>query len=175
MWSVASRVQKPLLASNLLKTFAPESFASVSSTFGVNLTKSWITTVRLEDQEVTFKMDTGAEVTAISEKIYHKKLSKPDKVLYGASRQPLPVIGQFAAQFTYKTKSATQQVYVIKGLKNNLLGLPTITALNLIARVDAVTKQKEEIFQQYPSVFKPHSLFTPRSVPLPLQDKVQKS
>lgn len=50
--------------------------------------KSWITTVRLEDQEVTFKMDTGAEVTAISEKIYQqlsKKLSKPDKVLYGAS------------------------------------------------------------------------------------------
>lgn len=82
-------------------------------------------------------------------------------------------------------------MYVIKGLKNNLLGLPTITALNLIARVDAVTEQKEEIFQRYPSVFnglgnlgeeyeihmkegaKPHSLFTPRSVPLPLQDKVR--
>ncbi len=30
------------------------------------------------------------------------------------------------------------ELYVVKGLKNNLLGLPAITALNLVERVSSV-------------------------------------
>ena len=156
---------------------------------------TWMTTINLDGVPVTFKMDTGAEVTAISDKAYKElsesQLSKPNKILYGPSRRPLPVVGQFRGTFTHKGKSVTGQVYVIKGLKANLLGLPTITALNLMVRMDMITHNKEEIFQQYPSVFnglgnlgeeyeiqlkenaKPFTLYTPRRVPLPLQDKVQ--
>jgi hypothetical protein len=55
-------------------------------------------------------------------------LRKPTvKIQYGPSHQPLPVVGIFSGSFTYKGK-AMQPVYVIKGLQNNLLGLPTITA-----------------------------------------------
>ena len=156
---------------------------------------SWNTTVRLGKQDITFKMDTGAEVTAISDKCFQQlegyQLSKPEKSLYGPSRRPLPVVGQFTGAFAHKAKSTTQKVYVIKDLKTNLLGLPTITALDLIARVDTTTSEKQKVFQRFPSVFsglgnleeeyeiqlkdnaKPFSLYAPRNFPLPLKDKVQ--
>ena len=82
-------------------------------------------------------------------------------------------------------------MYVIEGLKTNLLGLPAIAALQLLVRVDA-TSMETSVFERYPSVFsglgnlgdeyeiqlkpdaKPYALHTPRSVPLPLRDKVRK-
>ena len=119
--------------------------------------KSWSINLQMEEKEVCFKMDTGAEVTAISEKTYQllkkDKLSKPERILYGPSRHPLPVVGQFRGHFAHKGKTTTQPVFVIRNLKNNLLGLPTMTALNLVARMDTTTSYDESIVQQYPSVF----------------------
>ena len=79
-------------------------------------------------------------------------------------------------------------------LKTNLLGLPSISALHLAARVNSttcdVTTTEEIIKRKFPKVFtglgnlgdeydiklhpdaKPYSLFTPRHVPLPLRPKV---
>ena len=54
---------------------------------------------------MSFKLDTGAQVTAISEEAYKKlqvgPLKKPSKILYGPvpARQMLDVIGQFGAKF----------------------------------------------------------------------------
>ena len=84
--------------------------------------------------------------------------------------------------------------YRIKGLKDNLLGLPAIRALNLIVRVNAVsgsTDVKTAIMEAYPTLFhglgtlgdayeiqlkenaKPFSLYTARSIPIPLRDRVK--
>ena len=81
-------------------------------------------------------------------------------------------------------------MFVVKGLKTNLLGLPAITALNLAARVDSANCAAD-IHQRFPKVFgglgnlgeefeiklkpnvTPHALFTPRHVPLPLCPKVE--
>ena len=83
-----------------------------------------------------------------------------------------------------------QQVFVVTGLKTNLLGLPAITALNIAARVDSTTSTPTDIRERFPRVFsglgnlgepykiklkpdaKPYALFTPRHVPLPLRTKV---
>jgi hypothetical protein len=74
--------------------------------------KTWTTTTQLGGKDVAFKMDTGAEVTAISEETYQQldrcELSKPVKVLYGPSHQPLPVVGIFSGSFTYKRKATMQ-------------------------------------------------------------------
>lgn len=83
----------------------------------------------------------------------------------------------------------TQNFYVVEHLKVNLLGLPTITAFNLFAIVDAVeTATKADMQKPLPSLFQglgnlgddyqarratPHSIYTPRHVPLPLHPKVQ--
>ena len=98
------------------------------------------------------------------------------------------MLGQCQLELTYKERTCTQQVYVVEGLQNNLLGLPAITSLNLAARVDAAGDTP--IQERFPVVFqglgmleeehkiklKPdavlHSLFAPRHVPLPLRTKV---
>ena len=105
--------------------------------------------------------------------------------LYGPSRRLLQVIGQFEGKCMHGNNTTTQTVYVVSGLKTNLLGLPAITALNLATRVDATT-ETPSVMQMYPSVFqglgnlgeeytikikpgaKPYALFTPRNIPLPL-------
>ena len=64
------------------------------------------------------------------------------------------MIGQFQGNFVYKTRKASQSVFVVDGLKTNLLGLPTITALNLAVRVDALTDvSAEDIPKQFPLLF----------------------
>ena len=140
-----------------------------------------------------FKLDTGAEVTAVSEKTYqqlkNQHLTPPQKVLYGPSRTPLKVLGQFEAQLCHQKASVRQQVFVVQGLKSDLLGLPAITALNLAVQVDATTRDTE-LKEKFPAVFhvlgnlgeayeiklkpdaKPRALFAPRRVPLPLHNKV---
>ena len=72
-------------------------------TVGGEQTSAWFTTIKLNEQETRFKLDTGAEVTAICEQSYlslqKPQLSAPEKVLYGPSRQPLNTLGQFWENF----------------------------------------------------------------------------
>ena len=104
---------------------------------------AWLAKVKLCDQDIEFKLDTGAEVTAISDQSFKRlceqKLSSPGQTLYGLSHRLLQVAGQFQGKFSYMNKTAVQTVYVVNGLKTNLLGLPAITALNMVARVDATS------------------------------------
>ena len=105
---------------------------------------------------------------------------------------PLTILGQFTANLTFKHITCKQTVFVVKDLKNNLLGLPAITSLNLISRMNSIHCNADEIKKLYPHLFqglgslgeeyeiklkedsKPFSLHTARNVPLPLRSKVQK-
>ena len=112
---------------------------------------SWQAQIELNGKATQFKLDTGAEVTAISPETYkclrNVELCKSKKILSGPSRKALKVMGQFQGHFVYKTRTTSQPVYVVDGLKTNLLGLPTITALNLAARIDAFTGGSEQDIQ----------------------------
>ena len=153
--------------------FAKSTAASVESeaaddiAFLDNLTPdkqetTWTAAIQLNGKQTPFKLDTGAKVTAISEVTYHKvgkpKLVTPDKLLYGPSRQALKVVSRFKGTFAHKGKQSQQPVYVVSGLKTNLLGLPAITALNLAARIDTTardeTDKDEDLRKQFPKVFK---------------------
>ena len=104
----------------------------------------WSATIQVAGKDTTFKLDTGAEVTPISTTT-HQYLGKPhldtsDKIL--SSRQPLQVVGQFTAALSHKSQSSQQKVYVVTGLKTNILGLPAITALSLAARMTQLMNVK---------------------------------
>ena len=82
---------------------------------------------------------------------------------------------------SHKETTVVQPVFIIRQLKNNLLGLPAIKALNLLAMVESV---EDEIPTKYSSLFTglgtfpetythPYALFTPRNIPIPLRQKVQ--
>ena len=75
-----------------------------------------------------FKLDTGAEVTAISEKAYKAlgspKTTQPVKKLCGPTNKPLKVIGRLTVSMTHKDHSCEQDIFMVSHLHHNLLGLP---------------------------------------------------
>ena len=155
---------------------------------------SWTADVEIRGWTVHFMLDTGAEVTAISQESSQRlgqvSLKKSMKVVYGPAKQKLDVIGQFEEVISYGKNSSKQTIFVIRGLKVNLLGFPSITALKILKRVDAVKTEEINIKQQFPKVFSglgdfeeqyhiqlkegstPYCLYTPRNVAIPLKEKV---
>ncbi|RXN12418.1 Retrovirus-related Pol poly from transposon opus [Labeo rohita] len=158
-------------------------------------TKPWIEKVTLNGDAISFKLDTGADVTSIPESVFDPKrdgkLDKPLKRLVGAGKHLLDVKGCFQGKMCAKGRSTDQPVYVVAGLTQTLLGLPAIQAMRLVHRVNEVTQTDTDFKALYPSVFQglgklkepyhieleqgavPYALSTPRRVPLPLRDKVR--
>ena len=115
-------------------------------------------------------------------------LAKTDTLLFSPDQTPLEVIGTTSLSLTYRHESCSQTVYVIKGLRNNLLGLPAIRELKFLTNVCTVEKP---IMSQHPALFKglgtfaqeyeiklkpnsqPFALYAPRNVPIPLRSKVK--
>ena len=158
-------------------------------------TTQWLTEVSVNKVPLTFKIDTGAEVSAISEAAFDRlpnvNLEKCSRKLYGPAMSPLCVLGQFTATLTHKQATSQQNVFVVQHLKRNLLGLPALISLNLVSRLDSVECTKTDVEKRYPQLFnglgqfgeeyevslkegaKPFALYTARNIPLPLRSKVQ--
>lgn len=118
-----------------------------------------------------------------------KQLKTPTKKLCDPDQKPLEVRGELYVNLSHKGATVRQCMLVVKQLKKNLLGLPAIRALNLLFKVEST---EDEISTKYPSLFsglgtfpdtyniqlrpdvKSYALFTPRNIPLPLCQKVQK-
>ena len=155
----------------------------------------WNATIAVNNKQTHFKLDTGAEVTAIS-KSTHYSIGEPDlmrtsKTLYDPAGTSLEVCGQFTASLSYKLVQSNHTVYVVKGLKNNLLGLPAIISLNLAMRIQQVEETSTPVQDEFPNIFKglgtiveeyeirlkdgvkPRALCTAKHVPIPLCTKVQ--
>ena len=155
----------------------------------------WMSILKVNNLDVTFKIDTGAEFSAINETTFNKlkdiQLKKPQKLLYGPAMSPLTVLGQFTASLTFNHVTCKQKVFMVKDLKHNLLGLPAITSLSLISRMSIVHYNTQDIKKNFSHLFqglgslgdeyeiqlkkeaKPVSLHTARNIPLPLRSKVQ--
>ncbi|CAC5397527.1 unnamed protein product [Mytilus coruscus] len=151
-------------------------------------------------REIDFKIDTGADVTVISDSdlngINSIELMKANKRLSGPGNTNLNVVGKFQCMLETKDKFSVQDIYVVKGLSKPLLGRPAIQALGIIDKVNvssvnASSEANNYYRGKYPKIFnglgktkwtytialgpdaKPFALSTPRRVPLPLMDKVK--
>ena len=155
----------------------------------------WTVNIEINGNPMIFKLDTGAEVTAITEstlaKLGNVKLSPVTKSLRGPDRKPLNVIGRLNAALSSSKHQCNHEVYVIQQLKHNLLGLPAIKELHLLAQIDHISLNHSSIINHYPKIFtglgifkkdfeitikpetKPFAIYTPCKVPLPLRQKVQ--
>ena len=87
---------------------------------------TWSVPATVGQRTLTFKVDTGAEVTAISERAFQGLdevlLKKPTKKLYGPSKYPLVVIGQFMHTLRYRNRSTRQEIFIVEGLKKKFAG-----------------------------------------------------
>lgn len=159
---------------------------------------AWVTAVEVNNLDCVLKIDTGADVTVLPEKVYKALAQRPQLQpaklkLFGAGMSPLAVKGKFTANLSTANKSTVQAVYVVADLIQGLLSRSASVALGLVARVESVSLTTVEVVKQrFPKLFsglgkmegeykielkedaKPFALTTPRRVPLPLLPKVKK-
>ncbi|XP_062855259.1 uncharacterized protein K02A2.6-like [Trichomycterus rosablanca] len=156
----------------------------------------WMTEIKMDHSNVVCKIDTGADVTAVPERMCSQdqlsKLKRASKVLKGPRGRQLTVKGIFTATLKKGQKSTSQEVYVVKELATPLLGRSAAVALQLVARLDAVSLDTDEAVRaEFPKLFnglgrmqgeynivlktdaEPFSLSTPRRISLPLLPKVK--
>lgn len=118
---------------------------------------SWSVDVHIQEGIILFKIDTGAEVTAITQETWHRlgepPLIKPSKALYGPAHQSLDVLGQVTEKLTRGQQSSVESMFVVQGLATNPLGLRAITALQLIHIIQTVDSEHKMV-EQFPRVFK---------------------
>ena len=157
----------------------------------------WTVQIKVMDKQVTFKLDTGADVTVVSQAVFDNMFSdtelpvlhKAEKPLFGPARIPLEVMGFARLLLGRGGKQTMEKVYVVKNLSTPLLGRPAIVALGLLIRVDSIDMETlkarypklccglGEVQQPYAIKLKPDavpfSLKTPRRIPLPMMGRVR--
>jgi len=110
----------------------------------------------LNETLIEFHIDTGAEVTVISELTFKKLrgvvLLPSLRTLRGPSRETLPAKGQFRGRIRIGDREVEEDIYVVEGLCRSLLGLPAIESLKLIARVGDIEGERS-VEQLFPQLF----------------------
>ena len=111
-------------------------------------TDPWTVDILLKDCRIEFQIDTGADVSVISEEQYQKlkvpELKPSNKSLVGPSQDKLQVWGQFIGTLTYKNSTVKQDVYIVMGSRKPLIGRPAITALKLVSQVNTVNSYQQK-------------------------------
>ena len=154
-----------------------------------NIDKQWSVEVCLDNIKVNFKIDTGADVDIISDKIYrnlfkHKPLFPSTKHLKGPDCKPLPILGYIKCSMSKGDKVCCQSnVYVMEG-GTPLLGRESSVALQVVALINDVKSypQRFEGLGEMETSYKielqanaePFAVQYPRRVAVLLLPKVKK-
>lgn len=103
----------------------------------------WTVKLIIRDTPVTFKIDTGADTSVISDDTYHKLKHLPqlesDDMDFDSPGGKLDGLGQFTALTKYKGQQYKFTVHVVKTAScSNLLGRAVAAAMGLVKRVDEI-------------------------------------
>ncbi|OXA42037.1 hypothetical protein Fcan01_23252 [Folsomia candida] len=101
----------------------------------------WSSLVKVDNAEILFKLDPGADVTVIPLTLFRQKwksrqLDHPTRSLNGPDGSSLNSVGSFMCELSHGKLKVNETVYVIRGLQRPLLGLRACEDLNLVRRVD---------------------------------------
>lgn len=120
----------------------------------------WRAEVTVKGITVSFQLDPGADVTIITDRVYfgNKKtfgnLQPADRKLESTSRDSLKCIGMFITTLRYGGHMQNANVFVVKGLRQNLLGRVECVGLNLVMRCSQVSAQSTvRPFTEFPRLF----------------------
>ncbi|XP_026825789.1 uncharacterized protein K02A2.6-like [Ooceraea biroi] len=143
-----------------------------------------------------FIVDTGADITCVSDEcipqVCKKSIRKSGKIILGPDGKKLPLMGCLFITLVQGARKIQATVYVIRGLKRNLLRKPEIKKFNLISTINNIRENSWDSFiQEFPQVFKgigqfqkelhiqfkehvkPFFQTVPRTVPIPLLPKLK--
>ena len=149
-------------------------------------TDPWTATIPVNGLPVTFKLDSGADSSIISQSTYLKlnpqpTLSPARLRLQGPSGNDLPILGFFMAHTNFHSRDLTFQVYVVDG-PSDLLSRSVCDALQLLSCsvAEASAEPPPLGCMSGPPVrieleqnAKPYHCMTARRVPVQLHDKVK--
>lgn len=121
----------------------------------------WIENIKIEDQDIKCKLDSGADVSIMPKYVFDKINKKRNLKLHntklkiqsftGENVNPLGIIN---LKCKFKDNVCNENFIVVES-STMLLGLPGCVGLNLIKRVNSVTsnKEKEKFIQSNIKVF----------------------
>ena len=148
----------------------------------------WKIPLTVNNVDIHFKIDTGADVSVIPLDLYKKMQPRPKlSKMRGKLDSPggeVAHAGQFVAKTQYKNKDQFFRVVVIKGDHCSLLSREASLKLGLVKRIDE-TKMHDCAFGEIGTPIEcepieislkeeaePYSITVPRRVPIPLIPKV---
>ena len=164
----------------------------------------WTSTVAMEAMgtqcraEICFKLDTGADVTVISQSDYRRAgspyIDASTKRLVGANDNVLQALGKFNGRLSRCGAVVDEDIYVISGQRRSLLSRRACETLNLVKLVAVDSVGTADYYKDNnPKLFGglgrmsggdysiqlredavPFALSTPRRVSIPLMDVVKR-
>ena len=145
-----------------------ESNSKPTSVSSIAENDPWEIVMPTKKGSVTFKIDTGADVTVIGEQHLSNfdmtvaDLKHTNKSLLGPDNKRLTCLGYFVTLMSWGDRNEKQICYVCKNVKVPLLGRPAIRFLNIL-KLDIpksyscasaeVDKKKEAIMDAFPKIF----------------------
>ncbi|KAL3199120.1 hypothetical protein MRX96_043989 [Rhipicephalus microplus] len=109
----------------------------------------WRTGVTVNGLPMKFKVDTGADVTAIPTSLYNEEvmgnLKQAKKPLLGPGRTKIATIGLFSATLCWNGRECQEEIYVINKLHDALLGRPAIKSLDILPSLLEVTASTSKV------------------------------
>ena len=124
---------------------------------GTGGNNSWQVTLQLNDNPTEFQINTGAEASIISERIYQKigspSLSQVMQTFKGPDQSILPIMGRFTGKLRKDNVEVEQEIFVAKEIHKSLLGQPAIEVLGLVQRIRGVRTKQLDPVEQFPNLF----------------------
>ena len=172
-----------------------ESFLGTIETESVNQIEDdkWHAKIKVNGKLINFRLDTGADVTVVPDQLFRKNsphIKPTSRKCTAAGQLQLTILGEFRATLETEKKSVTENLIIVRDLKEPLLGKNALEALHLVERIYTVDTESD-IKASYPELFEglgkmpnkytirmkdnvsPFSISTPRRLPLPLRPNVQ--
>ena len=153
-----------------------------------NCSRAWRETLKIGSQEISFKIDTGADVSVISYDTYKSLFPKPPLHNTNAILQSpggkLSCVGTFKACVkTSKCMTGDLEIFVLESKTDNLLSREAATYFDFVKRLDEIDKT---VFSSDVGMInckpvkislkegaEPYVQYTARRIPIPLLPKVE--
>lgn len=131
------------------------------------VTARWQANMSIGTVEVDFKIDTGADVSIISERVYEKlvprpRLRKSGVQLKAYNGRRIPSLGVYTVPVRYKERELALSVEVVPGENQPIVGAKDSERLGLVKRLHSVDAMgsadslKESVRSKHPSLFQAH-------------------
>ena len=147
----------------------------------------WNIQLKVSGEPVVFKIDTGADITAISKSTFDSLPNRPElhlsKIALFSPGGTLQCAGQFTTSVAHCDKKYEVNIFVVSGdHASNLLGRQAACEMGLVARLEAVDAKLfgdiglfkcEPVRIQLDEKAEPYCINTARILAFPLMPKVE--